>query len=111
MPVDTTTPLDDWDSIASPLRMTYRADVCDLGPMNRSFTAYMVCPLFNAAFAMVTFLVGRRCEITSRTTFERSSTLNGNSFPSHRAGSGLTPTTGCPSRYFNVLATRPSWPN
>ena len=31
--------------------------------------------------------------------------------PSQRSGSGFTPTTGWPLRYFNVLATNPSWPS
>src|SRR5204862_982583 len=53
-PVEITTPLDDWVSLAAPQRIEYRADVCVFGPTKRSFTARRVCPLLSAAWAMVT---------------------------------------------------------
>src|SRR5262245_2459577 len=68
-PVETITPLEDCVSLASPLRMKYRADACVLGPMNKSFTPYKAWPLFNVAFAMVTERVERFRRNTSGITF------------------------------------------
>ena len=65
----------------------------------------------SVTFAIVTARLGRSPAKVSRIAGPRSPTRNGSKTPSKRRGSGLTPSTGCPSVYLRALATSPSCPS
>ena len=73
-----------------------------------AFEREILSPGGQVASAMVTDFNGRFLAMTWGSTVSTSFGLKGSSTPSYRRGSGFTPTSGCPSKYFMVFAITPS---